>query len=1252
MPNRNRAQAPSLFEGFTNKYSVTKTLRFELKPLYETAENANALLEDDKKRADAYTVVKPILDQYHKNFIEMVLSNLQLDNNLLTKFSNAFQARNREDQIETKKELRKKIAEAFKGNSKSKNKIEKEIAEKYERIFKKNAKLFSDDLLKLDNLTLRQKEAIKQFDNFSTYFLDFQKNRKNMYSEEPQNTAIAHRIVDDNLPKYLVNINAFENIKGNIASELEELNRSFAGRLGENETINDFFELSKYPKVMTQSGIDLYNAVIGSITQTSQASVRGINQLVNEYNQRHPEEKLPFLNTLYKQILSDRIAVSWLPEKFENDQEMMKAIDNFLEVSEHQISQLRDVMNRIQDFDLNQIFVQTTKISRLSKNVFDEWNKIENSIKENWKQTNPQIEGERDIEYQQRCDSSFNTPPQFSLQKINDVLTDENDKEKLLKYFTNFGDLDKPGDISLLKGDYQSVKKQWDGEAQISEKSEWVEKIKNLLDHLKQIQLFTKLLEPDEKLLPNDMTFYVRVAEAFDNFKAIIFLYDKVRNHLTKKLKETKKIKVRFNTPKLLKGWDKNQERGNKCIILRDGDNYYLGIWKKGYEDLTNTDGSGDFYEKMYYKQLSDPSKDLPKKFFSKEHKEEYSPSKRIDNIHDNELYKPKSDKKSDDLRDYIKFSIDCIEKTDDWKVFHFNYKKPEEYVSWNDFCNEIASQAYKIKFTRVDKNIIRDYVRDGRLLLFQIYNKDFSPNSHGKPNLHTIYWKNLFKKVNLSKVVYKLNGKAEVFFRQQVLHDQRITHPANKPIQNKNPNNPKKESSFPYDLVKDKRYRSDKYFFHVPITINPNKNVKSNDISNDALKRIRSNPPQNIIGVDRGERNLLYISVIDMKGRIILQKSLNVISGKYKISGKSGKRDDDYCVDYHALLDNRENERNESRRSWKKIEGIKDLKQGYLSNVIHEISKLMVEHNAILVMEDLDFGFKLGRQKFEKQVYQNFEKQLIEKLNLLVVDKQSDENAEGGFFRAYQITDRFESFEKMRKQSGFIFYVDPWNTSKIDPLTGFVNLFDTKYYNMEKAKQFFDKFASISYNQEKRLYEFVVNDYSCFNAKAADTKLGWTICTNGTRISVSKSGNTFNYQTVVLTDEFKKIFEKYDINTNGDIKSQILSKNDADLFKSLLNLFKLTVQLRNSNSTSGEDYIISPIRSSHGNFFDSRESESKFKYLPQDADANGAYNIARKGLMLVEKIRSCKENQPDIELAISHSEWLSFAQEEKWNNQ
>ena len=74
---------------------------------------------------------------------------------------------------------------------------------------------------------------------------------------------------------------------------------------------------------------------------------------------------------------------------------------------------------------------------------------------------------------------------------------------------------------------------------------------------------------------------------------------------------------------------------------------------------------------------------------------------------------------------------------------------------------------------------------------------------------------------------------------------------------------------------------------------------------------------------------------------------------------------------DYHKLLEKREEERDLARKSWKTIEKIKDLKEGYLSWVVHKISKLMIKHNAIVVFEDLNLNrLFFGLMKFQLMIF------------------------------------------------------------------------------------------------------------------------------------------------------------------------------------------------------------------------------------------------------------------------------------------
>lgn len=303
-----------------------------------------------------------------------------------------------------------------------------------------------------------------------------------------------------------------------------------------------------------------------------------------------------------------------------------------------------------------------------------------------------------------------------------------------------------------------------------------------------------------------------------------------------------------------------------------------------------------------------------------------------------------------------------------------------------------------------------------------------------------------------------------------------------------------------------------------------------------------------------------------------------------------------------------------------------------------------MVEYNAIVVLEDLNMGFMRGRQKVEKQVYQKFEKMLIDKLNYLV-DKKKKPNELGGTLRAYQFTNKFESFQKMGKQSGFLFYVPAWNTSKMDPVTGFVNLFDTRYENMEKAKSFFGKFDSISYNAANSYFEFAF-DYNKFTAKAEGTQTKWTVCSNKERIETfrnTQKNSQWDNREIVLSEAFIKLFEQYEIayKNNENLQIAIDRQTEKAFFERLLHLFKLCLQMRNSITGTETDYLISPVSNSKGEFYDSRTAPET---LPHNADANGAYNIARKGMWVVEQIKQAPDLKK-VKLAISNKEWLEFVQ-------
>ena len=541
------------------------------------------------------------------------------------------------------------------------------------------------------------------------------------------------------------------------------------------------------------------------------------------------------------------------------------------------------------------------------------------------------------------------------------------------------------------------------------------------------------------------------------------------------------------------------------------------------------------------------------------------------------------------------------------------------------------------------------------------------------------MYLKNLFSEENLKDIVLKLNGEAEIFFRKSsiknpIIHkkgsilvnrtyeaeekDQfgniqivRKTIPENiyqelyKYFNDKSDKELSDEAAklknvvghheAATNIVKDYRYTYDKYFLHMPITINFKAN-KTSFINDRILQYIAKENDLHVIGIDRGERNLIYVSVIDTCGNIVEQKSFNIVNG----------------YDYQIKLKQQEGARQIARKEWKEIGKIKEIKEGYLSLVIHEISKMVIKYNAIIAMEDLSYGFKKGRFKVERQVYQKFETMLINKLNYLVFkDISITEN--GGLLKGYQLTYIPDKLKNVGHQCGCIFYVPAAYTSKIDPTTGFVNIFKFKDLTVDAKREFIKKFDSIRYDSDKNLFCFTFDYNNFITQNTVMSKSSWSVYTYGVRIKRRFVNGRFSNEsdTIDITKDMEKTLEMTDINWRDghDLRQDII---DYEIVQHIFEIFKLTVQMRNSLSELEDrdyDRLISPVLNENNIFYDSAKAGDA---LPKDADANGAYCIALKGLYEIKQItENWKEDGKFSrdKLKISNKDWFDFIQNKRY---
>jgi len=1273
---------PKTISNFTNKFQLSKTLRFELKPIGETLNQikAKGLLTKDAQRAKSYKSMKETIDEFHKYFIEIAMNSVNLSN--LEDFSILYYESNLERKKEdsykkelakVQEQLRKEIVKGFK---------EGEAKEIFSKLFKKE---IITELLEIYHNENPDSYYDEEFKTFTTYFTGFHENRKNIYTDKEQSTAIAFRLIHENLPKFLDNVKVFNKLIQipQFKNNCKELYKNIETYLNITK-IDEAFEINYFNNTLTQKDIDVYNLIIGGkSSKENEKKIQGLNEYINLYNQKQEKKnRLPKLKMLYKQILSDRDNISFLPDKFENSQDVLDAIENYFKANlkEFQpkdsaipiniLESLKELVASIPSYQIDKIYIKNdTSLTKISQTLFNDWGVIKAALEFDF--LKGLTIGKKGLSKKQETEiDKYLKQNYFSIQTIENALLNYKEQDERLinlkdddllvanyfnKHFkaTQQKDNEKVFDlIANIDAKYSCIKGllagQYPEDKDLKQDQKTIDNIKLFLDSLMELLHFVKpiAIPIDFTQGDKDEAFYTSFNTLYEQLQLLVPLYNKVRNYATQKPYSVEKYKLNFDNAQLLAGWDANKEKDYLTSILVKDGLYYLSIMdKKNNKVLQNLNApkTGDYYEKVIYKLLPGVNKMLPKVFFSNKNIDFFNPSEELLN-----KYKAGTHKKGDnfslqDCHNLIDFFKESLNKHKDWKNFNFQFSSTETYDDLSYFYREVGQQGYKITYDKVAVDDINTLVNEGKLYLFQIYNKDFSPYSKGKPNMHTLYWKALFDENNLKNVVYKLNGQAEMFYRQKSITDNIVVHKANEAIKNKNPLNKKENSTFNYDITKDKRYTEDKFLFHVPITMNF-KATGNDYINADVLTYLQNNPEVNIIGLDRGERHLIYLSLMNQKGEVLkdekglpIQFTLNDIVNEH--NGNT------YKTNYQNLLDTKEKERDKARKNWGSIENIKELKEGYISQVVHKIAHLMVKYNAIVVMEDLNFGFKRGRFKVEKQVYQKLEKMLIDKLNYLVF-KDKNPNDTAGLYNALQLTNKFKSFKDMGKQSGFLFYVPAWNTSKIDPTTGFVNLFNTKYENLEKAKAFFSNFKSIKFNEKENFFEFDF-DYNNFTARAEGTKTNWTVCTYGDRILTfrnSEKNNEWDNQSKNLTTEFIQLFTTNNIDYKANLKEQILNKENAKFFKDLLFWFKLTLQMRNSITNSEVDYLISPVKNNEGYFYDSRTAKNN---LPKDADANGAYHIAKKGLWMLQQINNYENNDnwKKLKLAVSNKDWLNFVQ-------
>lgn len=1330
----------------TGLYSINKTVQFSAIPEPKTAELFNRFWENhtestvddktnffsiDKNLDAAKKTMKVVLNNFHERFINYALSSNEIENYDFSSY--LAQYRNKETDTEEgilREDIGKTIHTKVESFIKQYiSKLPKAKEQKFSVALGKHKKdknycsVFSimeiRDLLET-NPSLCPKEVSKKDYAFSLKTLQgfwhsmdtFTQNRENYYVfDKEKSTSIITRIVYDLLPTYCANILIYEGQAEAYNAMFTELSLAEVEMKIKNPTTNAYecitnidlsiFEISRFGSTLTQQRIEKYNTEIAKL-----------NEVVNLYNQqfagKEEIKKLKPFSKLHKQIgckpsivpMSIRLEKHYEKDVVNKEKNECKSLESLIKIIKDAVSSYTDVNDPLsvlsfvkwiesRDSYAGMYMTDQAIDSMLRKYLVDPYAIKESvrSVKSCTIYDSTKVEGE-----QTKWRDAVELTPLFEqIDKDYDFNTAF--KPAVYKGYANVLDHNKTISHNLMSlycygfkqiidsaKDFTPIENlQLQDEDSIAILFEWLDSVLDMCrmtksfnvrkNKIKGVELDTEMTQYIEHNLEPDWFGWYAAIDTFVSQKPQDVVKD---NHL----------KLNFNTSSFLKGWSDGQEKQKLSVIVKNDNQYYLCVLlNKQLFDVDSpvymTPSSNSYkmsIRKLRFETLAGKGyvSDYGVKF--SEEPDFTVAQNRLKELIVNRKY----DKKYPRLKE--------IEGVD------FSTKK-----ELNDALKPILAEYSQCAMVPVDWDYIKKQEGVG-LYIFKLYNKDFSSNSVGKKNLHTIYWEDPFTENSL----HRIDAKAELFVREPVGNENStIVHRVGSYLLNKRDKNGDiipnivyqelynyknnnrelksqlakdllakdlvvfKEVKEGHEIVKDKRFYSGrKYTFHCAIKFNasaedfPKKPEAVYARFDQKINKQISNPT--FLGIDRGEKHLVYCCILNSDGTIKDCSDFDTING----------------TNYVQLLENRTALRKSEQKQRRQKTDIKQLKNSYVKLVASEITKrailpaiTMGESLQYIILEKLTKEMKGKRAHIEKQTYQALEEALASKLSFFV-DKNLSEGP-GSIKEPLQLVPPFKTFDDIdgKDSFGIMQYTRANYTSVTDPLTGWrQSIYIQGGKSEEVIQRIIAAFDDIRFDGKDYAFDYTDKNtgkrwtlYSGVGGKSLDRFYGY----------VKESDE--HHPRIDVVKILDALFANFDKTTS--LRNQLVSgvelKKNPDSSRTaaeeLRFAIKIIQQIRNTgNVAADENYLQSPVRDSEGRHFDTRKSP-QFTGLEKikDGDANGAYNIARKGYLMYEHRKywesvGCPEYAPDkknknklvsaLNLFISDKEWdLWLQNKDEW---
>ena len=1228
------------FANFTKRSKITKTIGFGLEPVDKTAEYQKAYndFEFDKQSNEKISSVIPIIDSVVIDIMSKSIPNIDFD------FATFDPDTKGKELDKIYKILSAPVSDAFnelmqeacKGNKKIKNVYK--ISDINSAEFVQNVlPLYTDD-----------EELIKEFKGNNDRLRGILKSRENALL-----LSMPKRILE-NLTRYKENIKIIEKL----------INSKISGTIYDlYPKIDKLTDINNYKDYISPAGINEYNTVMNGMVSEDKIVKKGLIMLVNESN-NSSKSSLPKPKELYKQVLFPRDKAFTI-ESITSDDEafnaIVKAIDNAttsgsdilkllgkvtedgLVVKYNRLASLSykllgDVLimpSLVRDYrtkDLKEEYDNATT-AKGRKSVLRKLNNREDEIK---KEQYPLSQ------IFKLCKNSEEPIENISFCNIDTIRAYASTMYMEAKALSEAVKKDiENGSVSKLKGtdnEKLRIKEMFDA---------WV-------DFRDYIMLF---MRNDIDL--GDNIYYNGFFESLPGLTHITKLKALVNSYVTKKPGDIVKNEVslsrhpRRTTIDWIQPENKEDPSDpasklqlNTCFLYKKDGDYYYVQGTPGIE-RTNVYGNGDGII-FSLKKFGNPTTQLPKLVFSNKVKEEFNNSnvdevvvtanmstpliitRKAFNIYTDGTYKKDALKKvlvtEDEYRKNLavlltlyKDFLNSYTRAAGYKD-NIHYRPIEEYRDSSEFFDDVSSGAYYKTQERANDKLIAKLVNEGKAYMFRLVSKGFTYKKTDNENILIEALEN-----NTSDVILLTNPK--LTWRDAVI-EKRVTHKKGDILVNRRDkdgypipeniyselkayygdrstmadisdeardyirNNKVGFKKSPIDLIKDKRYTE----MQQEIKITYTKNISASNVKESVSSKInKTKNDMNILAITRSMNDLIYVTVTSPDGKILESKSLNVINK----------------LDWHKkLMEISETRRSRKANDWDNSDTCKNERDAYMANAISIIVRMVIDYNAIVVIEKIFDEAKNEYSAFDGQVFKKFEQKLVNRLSDLHF-RDIPLGEPGSLTNPYQLCDNNGN----EFHDGIVYYATTPYTFGVDLDTGFANVFDLSKINTRYDRQnFLSKFEQIRYDKNKNRFVFEF-DYDKFITKKDIKKTKWTVLAGGPEVKFNREHKYNTYIEETASQVYAEL-TKHGYGGEDLSKLALESKLTAEEVNMLYNIFIKAVR----GSLGAHDGIrkqyISPVT---GKSYDYAEYGTltlieKYKWTQRDVKDRGEWidNIKR----------------------------------------